>query len=322
MRAIVIERTGGREVMKLGSIELGAPKPGEALVRHTAVGVNFIDTYHRSGLYPLPLPAVLGSEAAGVVDAVGDGVELAIGTRVAYASAGNGAYAEARIVRAEQLVPVPDDIPDEVAAAALLKGMTVEYLVCRTRPVRAGETVLWHAAAGGVGLIACQWLRSIGARVIGAVGSDDKAALAREHGAEHTIVTTRENVAERVRELTDGKGVPVVFDSVGKATLAASLDSLAPRGMLVAFGNASGKPDPLDLLTLTQKGSLYVTRPKLGDYVATRAELLASATALFEKIRSGAVRVRIDRRLPLERAAEAHEALESRKTSGSVVLIP
>jgi NADPH2:quinone reductase len=322
MRAVVIERTGGPEVMKLSPLELGEPGPGVALVRHRAVGVNFIDTYQRSGLYALPLPAVLGSEAAGVVEAVGPGVSLAVGARVAYASAGNGAYAEARLVPVDKLVPLPDDIDDETAAASLLKGMTVEYLVCRTRPVHTGEMVLWHAAAGGVGLIACQWLRSLGARVIGAVGSDDKAALAREHGAEHTVVTSRENVAERVRELTQGKGVPVVFDSVGKTTLQASLDSLAPRGMLVSFGNASGKPDPLDLLTLSNKGSLYVTRPKLADYVAKREELLASASALFEKIRTGALRVRVDRRFPLAEAAEAHRALESRKTTGSVVLVP
>ncbi|HEX6275813.1 MAG TPA: quinone oxidoreductase [Polyangiaceae bacterium] len=322
MRAVVIERTGGPEVMKLVSHELDAPGPGVALVRHRAIGVNFIDTYQRSGLYALPLPAVLGSEAAGVVEAAGPGVSLAVGARVAYASAGNGAYAEQRLVPADKLVPLPDDIDDETAAASLLKGMTVEYLVCRTRPVRAGETVLFFAAAGGVGLLACQWLRSIGAHVIGAVGSDEKAAIAREHGAEHTIVTSREDVAERVRELTHGKGVPVVFDSVGKATLQASLDSLAPRGMLVSFGNASGKPDPLDLLTLSNKGSLYVTRPKISDYVATRDELVASASALFEKLRSGALRVRIDRRFPLAEAGEAHRALESRKTSGSVVLLP
>jgi len=308
--------------MKLASLELDEPGPGVALVRHRAIGVNFIDTYQRSGLYALPLPAVLGSEAAGVVEAAGPGVSLAIGARVAYASAGNGAYAEQRLVPADKLVPLPDDIDDETAAASLLKGMTVEYLVCRTRPVRAGETVLFFAAAGGVGLLACQWLRSIGAHVIGAVGSDEKAAIAREHGAEHTIVTSRENVAERVRELTHGKGVPVVFDSVGKATLQASLDSLTPRGMLVSFGNASGKPDPLDLLTLSNKGSLYVTRPKIADYVATRDELVASASALFEKVRSGAVRVRIDRRFSLAEAGEAHRALESRKTSGSVVLLP
>ena len=322
MHAVVIERTGGPEVMQLTSVELGAPGPGVALVRHRAIGVNFIDTYQRSGLYKLPLPAVLGSEAAGVVEAVGPGVSLAVGTRVAYASAGNGAYAEARLVSADRLVLLPDDIDDETAAASLLKGMTVEYLVCRTRPVSAGETVLFHAAAGGVGLIACQWLRSIGAHVIGAVGSDEKAALAREHGAEHTIVTSRENIAERVRQLTAGKGVPVVFDAVGKATLEASLDSLAPRGMLVSFGNASGKPDPLDILTLSNKGSLYLTRPKLFDYVVTRDELVASSAALFEKIRSGAVRVRIGERFSLEQVAEAHRALESRRTTGSVVLVP
>jgi NADPH2:quinone reductase len=322
VRAVVIHRTGGPEVMQLETIELGAPGPGEARIRHHAIGVNLIDTYHRSGLYSIPLPAVLGGEAAGVVEAIGPGVDIGVGTRVAYASAGNGAYADARVVEAERLVPLPDDISDETAAAALLKGMTVEYLVGRTYRVAAGETVLFYAAAGGVGLIACQWLRSIGARVIGVVSTDEKAVLAREHGAEHTIVDSKENVVERVRELTGGRGVPVVYDSVGKATLAQSLDSLAPRGMLVSFGNASGKPDPLDILTLSQKGSLYVTRPMLGHYVATRDDLLASATALFEKIRSGTVRVRIDRRLRLEQVADAHRALESRATTGSIVLLP
>jgi NADPH2:quinone reductase len=321
-RAIVIRKVGGPEVLEESSIELGEPGPGEALVRHHAIGVNYIDTYHRSGLYALPLPAIVGSEAAGVVEAVGPGTDLTVGTRVAYASAGPGAYAEARLVGVERLVPLPDDVSDEVAAASLLKGMTVEYLVCRTRPVHAGETVLWHAAAGGVGLIACQWLRSIGVHVIGTAGTDEKAALAREHGAEHVIVYTREDIAKRVRELTGGKGVPVVFDSVGKSTLTASLDSLAPRGMFVSFGNASGKADPLDLLALAQRGSLYTTRPVLGHYVATREELLSSAGALFEKVRSGAVRVRIDRKLPLESAAEAHRALESRATTGSVLLVP
>jgi NADPH:quinone reductase len=322
VRAVVIRRTGGPEVMELETIELGAPGPGEARVRHHAIGVNFIDTYHRSGLYSIPLPYILGDEAAGVVEAIGPGVHIGVGTRVAYAPAAGGAYADARIVKAERLVPLPDDISDETAAAALLKGMTVEYLVGRTYRVKAGETVLFYAAAGGVGLIACQWLRSIGARVIGVVSTDEKAALAREHGAEHTIVATKENVAERVRELTGGKGVPVVYDSVGKTSLAQSLDSLAPRGTLVSFGNASGKPDPLDILTLTKKGSLYLTRPMLGHYVATREELVASATALFEKIRSGSVRVRIDRRLRLEQAADAHRALESRRTTGSIVLLP
>jgi NADPH:quinone reductase len=322
MRAILVRKTGGPEVLEPGAIELSPPGPGQALVRHTAIGVNYIDTYQRSGLYTVALPAVLGSEAAGVVEAVGAGVELAVGARVAYASAGPGAYAEARIVPADKLVPLPDDVADETAAASLLKGMTVEFLVRRARPVHAGETVLWHAAAGGVGLIACQWLRSLGVHVIGAVGSDEKAALAREHGAEHTIVTSRENVAERVRALTDEKGVPVVFDSVGKATLAGSLDSLSPRGMLVSFGNASGKPDPLDLLTLSAKGSLYVTRPTLFHYVATRPELLASANALFDVLRSGAVRVRVGQRFPLADAADAHRALEARATTGSVVLVP
>lgn len=322
MRAVIIRRTGGPEVLEQSSLELGAPGPGEALVRHRAIGVNFIDTYQRSGLYSLPLPAVLGSEAAGVVEAVGSGVALAVGTRVAYAAAGNGAYADARVVIADRLVPLPDDITDETAAASLLKGMTVEYLVERTRPVRAGETVLFHAAAGGVGLIACQWLRSLGARVIGVVSSDEKAAIARAHGADEVIVTARESIAKRVRELTGNRGVPVVYDSVGKATLSESLDSLSPRGMLVSFGNASGKPDPLDLLTLSAKGSLFVTRPVLAHYTATREELLGSARALFEKIRSGAVKVRIDRTLPLERAADAHRALESRQTTGSVLLAP
>jgi NADPH2:quinone reductase len=322
MRAIIVRRTGGPEVMEHGSLELGSPGPGEALVRHRAIGVNFIDTYQRSGLYSLPLPAVLGVEAAGVVEAVGPGVALAVGARVAYASAGNGAYADARLVSADRLVSLPDDITDEIAAASLLKGMTVEYLVERTRPVRAGETVLFHAAAGGVGLIACQWLSSAGVHVIGVVSSDEKAAIARAHGAEHVIVTSRESVAARVRTLTGNRGVPVVYDSVGKTTLAESLDSLAPRGLLVSFGNASGKPDPLDLLTLSSKGSLYVTRPTLAHYTATRDELVLSANAVFDKIRSGAVKVRVDRRLPLEKAADAHRALESRQTIGSVVLVP
>ena len=321
-RAILVEKTGGPEVLKEVEIELEPPGPGEALIRHHAVGVNFIDTYQRSGLYAVPLPAVLGSEAAGVVEEVGPGVDLAPGTRVAYASAGIGAYAEARVLSAERLVPLPDGVSEETAAAALLKGMTVEYLIRRTYAVKAGETVLFHAAAGGVGLIACQWLKALGARVIGTVSSDEKAALARAHGCDETIVYTREDVATRVHELTGGRGVPVVYDSVGKATVPASLDCLAPRGLLVSFGNASGKPDPLDLLTLSSKGSLFVTRPTLGHYVATRGELLASSGALFEELRSGRLEVHIDRRLRLSEAAEAHRALESRKTRGSLLLVP
>jgi NADPH2:quinone reductase len=319
-RAVLIERTGGPEVLELRSIDLPAPGPGEVRVRHTAIGVNFIDTYHRSGLYKLPLPAVLGSEAAGVVEERGPGVDLAVGTRVGYATAGNGAYAEARIVAAERLVPLPDSIDDDVAAAVLLKGMTAEFLVRRTFPVTAGMTVLLHAAAGGVGLIASQWMKALGARVLGVVGSEEKAKLARDHGCAEIIMSGREDIAKRVRELTAGRGVAVVYDSVGKATFSASLDSLASRGLLVSYGNASGKPDPIDPLVLSQKGSLYLTRPTLFEYVRTRDELLASAAALFEQLTSGAIRVRIGQRFPLESVAAAHKALESRETTGSTIL--
>jgi NADPH2:quinone reductase len=319
-RAVIIERTGGPEVLTLRNIELPPPGQGQVRVRHTAIGVNLFDTYHRSGLYPLPLPAVLGSEAAGIVEATGPGVDLAVGARVAYAAAGPGAYADARVVAAERLVPLPDSVTDDVAAAVLLKGMTVEYLIRRTFAVSSGNTVLLHAAAGGVGLIACQWLKALGARVIGVVGSEEKAALAREHGAAEVLLSGRDDIAARVRELTDGRGVPVVYDSVGKATFQASLDSLAPRGLLVSYGNASGKPDPIDPLVLSQKGSLFLTRPTLYHYVATRAELLASAGALFAAIARGEIRVRIGQRFPLTEVAEAHRALEARRTTGSTVL--
>jgi NADPH2:quinone reductase len=321
MRAIRFARTGGPEVLKLEEIPLPEPKAGEALVRHHAVGVNFIDTYQRSGLYAVPLPSGLGSEAAGVVEKIGaDVTSVRVGERVAYVASGApAAYADARTIAVDRLVPLPDDISDEVAAASLLKGMTAEFLIHRTFPVARGQTVLWHAAAGGVGLIACQWLNALGARVIGTVGSDEKAALAREHGCHETIVYTRENFAKRTRELTSGRGVSVVYDSVGKVTFAESLDCLEPRGTLVSFGNASGKPDPLDILQLSQKGSLYVTRPTLVHYVATREELLASASALFAAIRSG-VRVEIGQRFPLAEAAAAHRALESRSTTGSTLL--
>jgi NADPH:quinone reductase len=321
-RAIRFARTGGPEVLELEEIPLPEPKAGEALVRHHAIGVNFIDTYHRSGLYTVPLPSGLGSEAAGVVEKVGEGVtSVRVGERVAYAGAGApAAYSDARAIAAERLVPLPDNISDEIAAASLLKGMTAEFLIHRAFPVASGQTVLWHAAAGGVGLIACQWLNALGARVIGAVGSDEKAELARQHGCHETIVYTREDFAKRTRELTSGRGVSVVYDSVGKATFAESLDCLAPRGMLVAFGNASGKPDPLDILQLSQKGSLYVTRPTLFNYVASREELLASSSALFDAIRSGVVKVKIGQRFPLAEARAAHRALESRSTVGSTLL--
>ena len=321
MQAIRIKSPGGPEILTLEDIDLAAPGPGQALVRHTAIGVNFIDVYHRSGLYPLKLPTVIGVEAAGIVERVGDGVtEVRKGERVAYAGGVPGAYAEARLIAAQRLVPLPDDISDEVAAAGLQKGMTTEYLVRRTYPVKSGETVLFHAAAGGVGLVACQWLAWIGARTIGTVGSEAKAALAKEHGCAETVVYTKEDFVARVRELTAGRGVPVVYDSVGRDTVPGSLDCLSPRGLLVSFGNASGKPAPLDIVSLGPKGSLYLTRPTLDAYTATREELLASAQAVFDMIRSRHVRVAIGQRFALRDAAKAHAALEARQTIGSTIL--
>jgi NADPH2:quinone reductase len=322
--AIRIHAHGGPEVLRWDEVALPAPGPGEALVRHTAVGVNFIDTYHRSGLYPVgPLPSGLGSEAGGVVEAVGAGVtEVAPGDRVAYAGGPPGSYAERRVMPAARLVPLPQTIDERMAAAALLKGMTVEYLVCRTYPVRSGETVLFHAAAGGVGLIACQWLKSVGATVIGTVSTDEKAELARAHGCDHTVVTAREDFVARVRELTRGRGVPVVYDSVGRDTFLRSLDCLAPRGLMVSFGNASGPPPALDPLLLAAKGSLFLTRPSLVTYTATREELLASAGALFSRIDCGAVRIEVHQEWPLPEAAAAQRALEERKTVGSILLRP
>jgi NADPH:quinone reductase len=321
--AIQISKTGGPEVLRVAEVAVPQLGPGLALVRHGAVGVNYIDTYHRSGLYPLPqMPHGIGVEAAGVVEAVGDGVsEVKVGDRVAYVGGSPGAYAELGVVPAERLVPLPASVSDEVAAAMMLKGMTVEYLVHRTFRVEAGMTVLWHAAAGGVGLIACQWLHALGAIVIGTVGSDAKAEMARAHGCDHTIVYTREDIAARVRELTGGRGVPVVYDSVGKSTFQPSLACLAPRGMLVGFGNASGKPDLFDVLELSRRGSLYLTRPTLFDYVATRAELLASAQALFDRVVAG-LRIEIGQRFALREAVAAHRSLESRATVGSTILRP
>ncbi len=323
-RAIVIHETGGPEVLRYETVPVGAPGPGEALVRHTAIGVNFIDTYHRTGLYSLPkLPHVLGVEAAGVVEAVGEGVaDLSPGQRVAYAARPVGSYAQRRLIAADVLVPLPDEIDDQRAAAALLKGLTVEYLVRRTFQVQAGMKVLLHAAAGGVGLIACQWLTHLGATVIGTVGSDAKAELVKAHGCAHPVVYTRDSFVECVRELTSGAGVPVVYDSVGAATFEGSISCLARRGMLVSFGNASGKPPAVDPLLLAQHGSLFLTRPRLFDYTATRDELLGSAAALFEVISSGAVKIVIGRTAPLSEAADVHRALEARKTTGSLVLLP
>ncbi|MBI5850267.1 MAG: quinone oxidoreductase [Planctomycetes bacterium] len=321
--AIRFARTGGPEVLECLEIPLAAPRPGEALLRNTAIGVNFIEVYHRSGTYPVPLPALLGNEAASVVEAVGEGVrDVKPGDRVVTCSGPRGAYARFRVVPADRLVPLPREIDDETAAAAMLKGMTVEYLIRRSFPVRRGQTVLLHAAAGGVGLIACQWLKALGATVIGTVGSEEKAALARAHGCNHAIVYSRDDFVGAVRELTGGAGVPVVFDSVGRSTFLRSLDCLTPRGTLVLFGNASGKPEPFDPMLLSSKGSLFLTRPSLHDYVHDRTEMLAAAAALFDVLRTGAVKVRPSRSFPLARAADAHRAIESRATTGSTILIP
>jgi NADPH2:quinone reductase len=322
-RAIRIHQTGGPEVLRWEEVEVGEPGDGQARVRHTAVGVNFVDTYHRSGLYPVQLPSGLGSEAAGVVEAVGPGVTVVRpGDRVAYAGGPPGSYAEVRLMPADRLVKLPDGISDQTAAAMMLKGMTVEYLIRRTHRVEPGETVLFHAAAGGVGLIACQWLKALGATVIGTVGSDEKAALARSHGCDHAIVYTKDDFVKRVREITGGKGVPVVYDSVGRSTFAGSLDCLRPFGLMVSFGNASGPAPPLELGILAQKGSLYVTRPTLATYTATRADLEATAKELFDVVLSGEVKIEINHTYPLKDAAQVHRDLESRKTTGSVVLLP
>jgi NADPH2:quinone reductase len=285
--------------------------------------VNFVDVYHRTGLYPLPLPSGLGVEGAGVVEAVGpDVTHVRAGDRVAYTGQPVGSYSEARLIPAERLVKVPAEIPDRIAAAIMTKGLTVRSLVRRTYPVKAGETVLVHAAAGGVGLIMTQWLRSLGATVIGTVGTDAKAAIARAHGCDHVIVYTREDFAARVKELTSGAGVPVVYDSVGKATFEGSLDCLRPLGLMVSFGNASGPVPPFDIGVLSRKGSLFLTRPTVFNYIARREDLEAAAAELFEVVRSGKVKVEVSRTWPLAEAAEAHRALTSRATTGSLVLLP
>jgi len=323
VKAIRIHETGGPEVLRWEDVPLGDPGAGLARVRHTAIGVNFIDTYHRTGLYKLPLPSVLGVEAAGVVEAVGPGVSSAsVGDRVAYVSRPPGAYAEAALVPADRLVRIPDGVSDEVAAAGMLKGMTVWMLVRRIHAVKPGETVLFHAAAGGVGLIAMQWLRAIGARTLATVGSDEKGKLALASGASEVIVYTREEVARRVRELTKGEGVPVVYDSVGRSTFEGSLDSLAPMGLMVSYGNASGPVPPFDLGQLALKGSLFLTRPTLFSYTARREDLEEAARALFAVLQSGQVRIDVKHRWPLARAADAHRALEGRETTGSIVLVP
>ena len=323
MKAIRIEKPGDPGVIRVQNVDVAPPKPAEVRVRHEHVGVNYIDTYHRSGLYQLPMPSGLGVEGAGVVDAVGSEVtHLAAGDRVAYCSGPIGAYAELHNVPASRLVKLPDGVGTAAAAAALLKGLTVQYLLRQTYVLKPGQTVLFHAAAGGVGLIACQWARHLGVHLIGTVGSDDKAELARARGAEHVINSRRENIAARVREITGGKGVPVVYDGVGMDTFTASLDCLAPRGLLVSFGNASGPVTGVDLGILAAKGSLYLTRPTLATYTANREMLGAAADELFGLMQRGAIEVDIGRRFPLDEAAGAHRALESRTTTGSILLEP
>ncbi|UTY58056.1 quinone oxidoreductase [Massilia sp. erpn] len=322
-KAIRMSRTGGPEVMEYVEVAVGAPGPGEARVRHEAVGVNFIDVYFRTGLYPQPLPNGLGQEGAGVVEAVGEGVtEVKVGDRVAYAGRPNGAYAQVRNLPASLLLVLPEKIGFDTAAAMMLQGLTVQYLLHRTVQLKAGDSVLFHAAAGGVGLIACQWARVLGVNLIGTVGSEEKAALAIENGAAHVINYNRENFTERVRELTGGKGVSVVYDSVGKDTFIGSLDCLAPLGMMVSFGNSSGAVAPFALSELAARGSLFLTRPTLGHYVAQRAELEAAAQSLFGVVASGEVKIAVNQRYNLADAAQAHIALESRQTSGSTILIP
>ncbi|MDX1529023.1 MAG: quinone oxidoreductase [Gammaproteobacteria bacterium] len=323
-KAIRIHKTGGPEVLKWEDVEVGKPGEGEIRVRHTAIGLNYIDVYFRTGLYPGPdLPFSLGLEAAGVVEAVGPGVkDLAEGDRIAYAAPPIGAYAEARVMPARKAVKIPDGIEDRQAAAMMLQGMTAEYLLRRCYPVKKGQTILFHAAAGGVGLIACQWAKHLGATVIGTVGSEEKAKLAKAHGCDHTILYDRENFVDRVKELTDGKGVPVVYDGVGKSTFMKSLDCLQPRGMLVSYGQASGAIEPLNIGILSQKGSLYLTRPTLMTYTASREDTLESSGALFDVVRKGAVKIEVNQTFALKDAADAHRALEGRKTTGSTVLIP
>ena len=322
VKAVRIHETGGPDVMQIEDLILESPGPGMVRVANRAIGLNYIDTYHRSGLYPLPLPTGIGMEAAGVVEAVGEGVDLAVGDRVAYCSAGFGAYAEAINLPAVRLVRLPEGISEEVAAACLLKGQTTEYLLQRTHTLRAGEACLFHAAAGGVGLLFGQWAASIGATTIGTVGSAEKAALARAHGYQHVINYREEDVVERVLEITGGEKLPVVYDGVGRDTFEMSLDCLRPRGLMVSFGNASGAPEPLDLQVLSAKGSLFITRPTLISYTATADELQASSQALFERVLSGDVRVEINQRYALADVQQAHRDLESRRTSGSTVLLP
>jgi NADPH:quinone reductase len=324
MKAIQIERFGDPDAMQLADAPIGDPGPGEVRIKHHACGINFIDIYHRTGLYPIPLPSGVGVEGAGVVEAVGPGVtHLAVGDRVGYAARSPGSYAEARVLPAIPVVKLPDAIDFDTGAAMMLKGLTVQYLLRRTRvELKPGDPILWHAAAGGVGLIACQWANALGLRLIGTAGTDDKCKLAEQHGAAHTINYRREDVVARVKEITGGKGVNVVYDAVGKDTWERSLDCLAPLGVMVSFGNASGVVPPVNIVTLSLKGSLYVQRPTLGTHLATRDVAQQMADELFAMVSSGKVKIPVERRYPLAEAARAHRDLEARMTTGAGVLVP
>jgi NADPH2:quinone reductase len=321
-RAIRIHATGGPEVLELETVEVGEPGPGQARVRHRYVAVNFIDIYFRTGRYPLPLPNGLGSDAVGVVEAVGEGVvDVKPGDRVGYLLGPQGAYSDVRVMPAEVLIPLPDGIGDRTAATLMMKGMTAQYLFRQVFPLEGGETILYHAAAGGVGLVACQWARALGVTMIGTVSSDEKAEVAKAHGCTHTIVTSREDIAKRVREITDGRGVPVVYDSVGKDTLMASLDSLQPRGSLVSNGTSSG-PVVVDTTLLAVKGSIWLTRPAMIHYATPRSKMLEMARELFDHVLAGRIVGEPRQEFALADAAEAHRALESRRTTGATVLVP
>jgi len=320
--AIRFSQIGGPEVLRLETVAAGEPGPGQVRVRHRYVAVNFIDVYFRTGRYPLPLPNGLGSDAVGVVESVGPGVtEVRVGDRVGYLLGPQGAYADVRVMPADVLIPLPDGISDRSASTLMMKGMTVQYLFRQVYPLYGGETILFHAAAGGVGVIACQWARALGVAMIGAVSTDEKAEIARANGCAHTIVTSREDIAARVREITDGKGVPVVFDSVGKDTLQASLDSLQPRGVLVSNGTSSG-PLVIDTMQLAVKGSLWLTRPAMVHYATPRSRMLQMAEELFDLVLAGKISSEPSNFFPLEETAEAHRLLEARKTTGATVLVP
>ena len=321
-RAIRLYGTGGPEVLKLESVEVGDPGPGQVRLRHTYIAVNYIDVYLRTGFYPLPLPSGLGTDAVGVVEAVGPGAsQVRVGDRVGYLLGPQGAYADVRLLPADVLIPIPDGISDRTASALMMKGMTAQYLFRQVYPLKGGETILYHAAAGGFGLIACQWARALGVTMIGVVSTDEKAKIARANGCAHTIVTSREDIAARVREITDGKRVPVVYDSVGKDTLEASLDSLQPHGVLVSNGTSSG-PVVIDTMQLAVKGSLWLTRPAMVHYATPRLHMLQMAEELFGLVLAGKIGSEPSNFFPLEEAAEAHRLLEERKTTGATVLVP